>query len=356
MTEPTSIPSGSVRKLVIFRALHLGDLLVAMPAIKALRVRFPEAEITLMGLPWASYFADRFRGYVDRFVEFPGYPGIDEVDCDESRSRQFLDQQRSFRYDLAVQMHGSGPASNDFVLELGADVTAGFYTGRRPAGLAPSSRYPEGLPEVMRNLELARLLGCGELDPHLEFPLNGDDRTEAARLLSPLSTRGEPRIAIHPGSKMPSRRWPPAYFADAANQLHREHGAHIVLTGGEGEEEIVEDVARAMEIEPLIVAGKTSIGSLAAVIEQMDVFISNDSGPANLAVAVDTPSVVIAGPSDPERWAPLDAARHPVIHRPTACSPCMNWECPIDHRCLRRIEPVGVVKMAADLLAAGAAA
>src|SRR5947207_8384540 len=117
------------RKIAVFRALYLGDLLLAVPALRALRAGFPEAEITLIGLPWAASFARRFRFYVDRFVEFGGYPGIDEVAVDPGRSARFVEEQRAYGYDLVVQMQGSGRTSNPCALALGGRMTAGYYEG-----------------------------------------------------------------------------------------------------------------------------------------------------------------------------------------------------------------------------------
>jgi ADP-heptose:LPS heptosyltransferase len=96
---------------------------------------------------------------------------------------------------------------------------------------------------------------------------------------------------------------------------------------------------------------KTSLGGLAAIISELDLFISNDTGPAHIANAVDTPSITIFGPVDPKRWAALDQQRHPYVRRPVACSPCGYWECPIDHRCLRWLTPDMVKASAAQLLA-----
>jgi len=90
------------------------------------RAGFPAAEITLIGLPWAASFADRFAAYVDRFLPFPGYPGIDEIAVDPARTETFLREQRACNYDLVIQMHGSGMTSNPFALALGRSVTAGF--------------------------------------------------------------------------------------------------------------------------------------------------------------------------------------------------------------------------------------
>jgi ADP-heptose:LPS heptosyltransferase len=105
-----------------------------------------------------------------------------------------------------------------------------------------------------------------------------------------------------------------------------------------------------MRHQPLDLAGKTSLGGLAALIARMRLFIGNDSGPAHLAEAVGTPSVTLFGPTDPRRWAPLDQRAHPIVREPVGCSPCAYSDCPIDHRCLRRITPDEVIARASGLL------
>src|SRR5690348_11203743 len=100
------------RRIAIFRGLQLGDLLEAVPAQRAIRAGFPSAEITLIGLPWAESFVRRFHRYIDRFVEFAGFPGIDEAEFVPERSERFIREQRAYGYDLAIQMHGSGRVSN----------------------------------------------------------------------------------------------------------------------------------------------------------------------------------------------------------------------------------------------------
>lgn len=349
-------PDRRPRRIAVVRALHLGDLLVAVPGLRALRAGFPEAEITLIGLPWAAEFVRRFRHYLDRFVEFAGYDGISEVEYVPARTECFLQEQRGYGYDLVVQMHGSGQASNPLALAIGAEATAGYYEGEPPAGLTIGAPYPDDQPEVLRHLGMAHLLGCPDRGAELEFPLTDEDRAEAAALLNRLSGSGRPWIGIHPGARPPSRRWPAAYFARAANECVRRFGARIVLTGGPGEESTARAVIERMETRPVSVAGETSLGGLAALISELDLFISNDTGPAHVAEAVGTPSVTIFGSADHRRWSPLNQERHRVVRHPVACSPCSHWECPIDHRCLRRLEPDLVVEAAADLLLAGAAA
>jgi len=340
-----------IQRIAVFRALQLGDMLVAVPALRALRAGYPDAEIALIGLPWAVSFAARLPHYVDKFLPFPGYPGIDEADYDEARTAGFVAQARAQRYDLVVQMHGSGGQSNPFAFALGGRVTAGYYEGRPPAGLAPAVPYPRDLPEARRNLGLVLLLGCPDLGTALEFRPTGEDATEATELLAPLAGDRGPLIGIHPGARPPARRWPPARFAAVADDLARLHGARVVLTGGPGEEATVRAVIEHMRTRPLDVAGRTSIGGLAALVARLDLFIGNDSGPAHLPAAAGTPTVRVFGPADARRWAPLDLSRHAVVRHPVPCSPCAYWECPIDHRCLRLIEPGDVIRAAEHLLA-----
>ncbi len=397
-----------MKRIAVFRALQLGDLLVAVPAFRALRQLFPDAEVTLIGLPWAASFVQRFHGYIDRFVEFVGYPGIDEIPFDRQRTERFLAEQRAYNYDLVLQMHGSGRASNPFVLALGASRTVGYYE-KTPAGLTLEAAYPDDQHEICRNLNLVELLvqqdddvfagkrnkealnpctglisshppgdspfwrmdetvyqscgrnqlpiGCDEIrlvqemcQTHLEFPLFADDYAEANALLRSFLQEGKRLIGIHPGARPPARRWPADYFAIVGDALARRFDAQIVLTGGPEEEQTVQAVMNAMHTPAVSFAGKTSLGSLAALISRFDLFISNDTGPSHIACAVDCPSVTIFGPADVRRWAPLNRQRHSIARHPVACSPCGYWECPIDHRCLRWLAPDTVLMTATEML------
>lgn len=345
-----------LRKIAIFRALYLGDLLLAVPALRAIRAAFPSAEITLIGLPWAASFVQRFSHYIDRFVEFVGYPGIDEIVIDPQRIQHFLTEQRNYAYDLVIQMHGDGQVSDHFALSLAGQVTVGYYKKRPPAGLTLGEPYPEDEPEVLRNLGLAKLLGCRNLDPKLEFPLFDNDRGEAAKLLRRLPRANRPWIGLHTGAKSPARRWPVEYFARVAEHFAQRFDAQIILTGSSVDSSTVQALAERMTAQPLNVVGQTSLGGLAALISELDLFISNDTGPAHLADAVNTPSVTIFGPTDPRRWAALDSTRHPIARQPVACSPCSYEECPIDHRCMHRLRPAMVIAVAEELLLKGAVA
>ena len=116
-----------IKSIVVFRALQIGDMMCAIPAIRALHHAYPEAKITLVGLPWAKMLAERFPDYIHAVIPFPGYPGFPEQGIDFSAFPMFLTQVQEQKFDLAVQMHGNGILSNPLVALFNARHTAGFY-------------------------------------------------------------------------------------------------------------------------------------------------------------------------------------------------------------------------------------
>ncbi len=315
--------TGDVRRIAIFRALFLGDLLCTTPAFRALKRRFPGAEITLIGLPWARAMVERLPD-LDRFEPFPGYDGIMETPYDPARTAAFFAAARARGYDLALQMHGAGEVSNGFVAGLGARVTAGYRRGGDDR-LTLSLPYDFEEHEVRRWLRLGALVGTPTDDTRLDFPIAPAEHARAAALLAATpGTTGSAesairnpqsaiRIGLHPGAKDPARRWPVACFAALGDALAGRHGARIVLTGGAGERAITAAVRRAMRAPALDLAGATDLGSFAAVLARLDLLVTNDTGASHLAAATGTPSVVLFGPSRPAEWAPLDRGRHRTV-------------------------------------------
>ena len=120
-------------------------------------------------------------------------------------------------------------------------------------------------------------------------------------------------VALHPGAKDPSRRWPPDHFAALGDALALRYGARLLLTGTAGERSLTAAIGATLQAPALDLAGVTDLGTFAALIARCDLLVTNDTGASHLAAAARTPSVVLFGPSRPSRWAPLDRDRHLVV-------------------------------------------
>jgi len=341
--ETTAPRFAAPASIAIFRALQLGDMLCTVPALRALRAAAPHAQITLIGLPWAAAFAQRYEAYLNDFIAFPGYPGMPERQPDLAAWPGFLAEAQERKFGLVLQMHGSGLLSNPLTVLFGAQRQAGFY---QPGQYCPDPEsfiaWDEREHEVLRYLRLMKALGIAEQGTALEFPLHESDRRE---LRQAFAAMGQPMplpggyACVHPGARLPSRRWPTEYFAALADRL-AANGLRIVLTGSPEEAPLTDAVRRAMRHPALDFTGKTGLGALAALIAQARLMVCNDTGVSHVAAAVGTPSVVVCSGADPVRWAPLDAQRHRVLHQPMACRPCMHVECPFEeHPCARQVLP-----------------
>lgn len=299
-------------RIAVLRARVLGDLLCAVPALRSFRRAFPSAEITLVGLPWATEFVERFGAYLDGFLELPGYPGLPEREPEVRALPDFLRDAQAREYDLVVQLHGSGDVTNPLALLLGGGRTAGFYPDR---GWCPDSEaftvYPDRGAEPMRLLRLPEFLGLPVDGPQLEFPVSNEERAELAEATGELGDY----VVVHPGARLPSRRWSPAGFA-AVGEAVAERGLRVVLSGTEAEAPVTAEVAGAMRAPALDLAGRTSLGALGALVENARLLVTNDTGVSHIAAALGVPSVVVFTASDPRRWAPLDGALHRSVTAP----------------------------------------
>ncbi|TAK84988.1 MAG: glycosyltransferase family 9 protein [Betaproteobacteria bacterium] len=333
-------------KIAVLRALQLGDMLCAVPALRALRAEYPAARITLIGLPWARKLAARFRRYVYDFMEFPGFPGLPERACDVAAVPRFFREARKRGFDLVLQMHGSGEIMNPLAVLAGGQRTAGFC---RPGHYCPDpERYMEWRDEeheVQRYLRLMAHLGVAPQGSALEFPLSGEDWSE----WTGIGLERDSYAVVHPGAQLASRRWPPERFAQVADALAAE-GLQIVLTGSAGEKPLVETVRQAMRSPALDLAGLTSLGGLAALVARARLVVANDTGISHIAAAVKAPSVIVASGSDPKRWAPLDRQLHRVLFHEIECRPCKHAACPIGHPCALGVSPEQVSREALSLV------
>lgn len=297
------------RRIVIFRALQLGDLLNAVPAFRALRAAFREAHITLVGLPWSAELVRRFDACLDSFIPFPGFPGLPEQSPDLPRLLAFLEEVQAMNFDLALQMQGSGEIANPLIGLFGAKQTAGYYlAGQYCPDPEWFLEYPQGEAEAWRHLRLMEFLGIPLQGDELELPLFDEDWQALERIRRERGLEKD-YICIHPGARAPERRWPPQHFAYVADRL-AARGYQIALTGMQQEAELTAAVAAHMRSPAVDLAGQTDLGTLGALVARARLVFSNDTGLSHVAAAVRTPSVILFPVPPSVRWAPLNEQLH----------------------------------------------
>ena len=342
---------GNPREIAVVRALPgWGDMLCAAPALRALRAAAPRAHVALIGLPWARVFAARFPGYIDEFIEFPGYPGFPLPARPDARAiAAFLGAMQRRRFDLAIQMHGSGVTSNPFTAMLGARATAGAWI---PDHYCPDPArfvlYDGEAPEVRRNLRIVERLGAPARGEELEFPLLAEDWEDLRPAMRAHGLRPGEYACVHPGASVQARRWPAERFAAVADALAGA-GVRIVFTGSAAERPLIEGIRGQMKNASADLTGLT-FGAMAALLSTARLLVANDTGVSHLASAFRVPSVVVFTAGDPRRWAPLDRARHLQVHVPADCRPCDYDVCPIGHPCALGVTVERVLMSARHLI------
>ncbi len=276
-------PSDGRPELLVLRAIKLGDLLVAVPALHALRRAFPDHRISLATTAWLA-------------------PVVELVpDVDVHLAQHGLDHPigaPAGAVDVAVNLHGAGPESSDLVAALGARRVIGHAD---PTNGFDGPEWPDAVHERDRWAELLRWHGI-EADP--------DDVAIARPDARPVA---EGAAVVHVGAFHGARHWPTDRFAAVVRGL-RERGLDVVLTGGADDVERAAAVAQAAGLAPgAVLAGVLALQDFAGVIAAARLVVTVDTGAAHLASAYGVPSVVVFGPAPPEAWGPPASGPHVVL-------------------------------------------
>lgn len=311
MNKLRSILAVPKPKIAVFRALQLGDLLVCIPAIRALRKSYPNASITIIGLPWQKILLERFPQYFDEFISFPGWPGLPEQSFDATSILTFLKTMQEKKYDLLLQMQGDGSIVNEMIMLCGARQCGGFYSS---LSFKPNTElfveYPNYGNEIYRMIKLMKFYGIKIDGDELEFPLYESDYQEVDNLQIGLEQNRY--VCIHPGANDPERRWPVENFVQVGDLCARL-GYKVVLTGVINESYLTKKIAHLMKYPSIDLAGKTTLGGLAALIKKAKMLICNNTGVCHVSAALKIQSTIILLKADKERWSPLNLHLHQTI-------------------------------------------
>lgn len=339
-------------KILIRATNWIGDAVMSLPALRAVRRKYPDAEIVALARPWV---ADLYQSEssIDRVIPLLGAGGLREL----SIKRELVRRLRAESFDLGILLPNSFESAA--ILRLGGvRKIVGYARDGRSALL--TNAIPLPVPVVDNSdparhqrfyyLEMLRRAGLIEGLPDVpEIRLEG---------LAEARTRGEegfqragiqlPVVGVSPGAAYGSaKRWMPDGFAEVAARLGEKLGASVAVFGSAAEKDLCGEVARQCGGHNF--AGGTSLREFIDMAAACSAFVTNDSGAMHIASAAGVPTVTVFGPTDEFATGPLGPLAR-IVREPVDCQRCMKRECPIDHRCMTRVTADQVVIAAEDLL------
>jgi heptosyltransferase-2 len=351
MTQPKS---KDIKRVVVRGTNWVGDAVMTVPALRALRQLLPNAHITLATRSWSTGLFDG-ADFLDDLLIYDRKPGVFMAPLRQAREWR----RRSF--DLAILFQ------NAFEAALIARVARvplrlGYATQHRGFLLTHSLSLPQWhnsrhesfyYLNIIAHLETL-LDGSSKIldrEPVFNLSVRDDRRAKAFEFLRASGgSEGHPIVALCPGSiNSRAKRWPAERYAALADRFIEEMGADLLLIGTAEELDVSQEVRQHMRNEPLMLTGKTDLAQAVAILSIVDLLVTNDTGPAHIASALGRPTLVIFGPTNPLTTRPLSPVAE-IVRHPPDCAPCMLRDCPIDHRCMTAIAPDDVFARACKLL------
>ncbi len=352
------------QRILVIRLDLIGDLVLSMTVVRALKRSYPGVEIDLLALPVSAKVVIHDPDLTQIITYDPNIWRRPKALFRVKNWRNvynLLCQLRARHYDIAVSVFG--PWAGVIAVVSGAKRRVGFGRENYPSFMTdnvPGRHWSPGdhKHEVDYCLELAKSSGA-TISPADRTPrlyVDPQARQQLEQLLIQEGIKPEkPLIACHVSSNNgQSKRWPLPYWATLIDKLIREQDAQVILTGTFADLPLIESVLHQMQEQAINLAGKTSLPQLVALLQRANLVISGDSGPMHIAAAVGTPLIAIHGPTDPALSGPVSPTAT-VLRSGIWCSPCYKARDTADCRffttqCMKNILPSQVFKVARDKL------
>lgn len=328
----------------------IGDVVMATPVLIDLRRAFPEAKITAMCRAPMAELLEGFP-YLDEIFQFTK-PGR-LIRRDEKRN--LMEKLRQGKYDTGILLPNTFSSAWWF-WQAGIRCRIGYTEGLRGFLLT----HPVSMPKDKERIHLTRiyknLLSVFGIPPSSTLPelfVREEEKKRAGLLLSRHGVRSGDRIVgVNPGAAYGSAKcWLPERFREVTLRLLEDPDVVVVYFGDRGTADLVKEICKGFPRRVVNLAGETSLRELPALIARCDVLLTNDSGPMHIAGAVKTPVVALFGSTNSVMTGPW--GKGIVIHKKVSCSPCYKRVCPIDFRCMKRIETEEVLQAVRKMLELG---
>ncbi|MEM2916058.1 MAG: glycosyltransferase family 9 protein [Candidatus Woesearchaeota archaeon] len=288
---------GEPKRILLIRLEHIGDVLMTTPTFRALRKRFPKAQIDVLVRDFAAPVVQKNKNISNVIVW--NAPWLSRLGRREpwASVQQMIRKLRKNKYDVAIDFHGD-PRNILFASRI-ARYRIGF--GCRGFGFLLNKVVPYGKKHMIdRNLSLAKALGADTSDRRMELQLSPADERFAKSALKGITRP----VCISIGSGKKEKNWLEERWAEVADSLIEKYNATIILTGGKGDAEIVNSLQNRIQHKEKVLnlCGKTSLFQLAAVIKYCKLLLSPDSGPVHIARTMNTPLLELCFLDDPKEW------------------------------------------------------
>jgi len=326
-------------KILIRATNWVGDAIMALPALRAVRARFRDAQIAVVARPYVAEIY-REQGICDRLIAYDPLG----VDAGLGGRERFAGELRAEKFDAALLLQNAFDAAW-LAWRAGVPERIGYACDGRSLLLTKAVPTPVAgeIPthEQFYYLELLRRAGWVEKlagEEFISLTVSAESKRKACERLVAVGARANGmRVAIGAGASYGSAKcWAPERFAEVANRLMAQLDADVILFGTAAEAQVSAAISGAMRRSPIGLVGKTSVAELPALLSQCHLFVGNDSGAMHVAAAVGLPVVAVFGPTDPYGTAPVTPRRTIVQEKPY-CSPCFLRKCPTDHRCMKSV-------------------
>jgi heptosyltransferase II len=333
-------------KILVRATNWVGDAVMSLPALRALRQRFPNAEVSILAKPWVADLYGR-EPLCDRMIPYTPRNWREKWRAGRDLAAE--------RFDCAILLQNAFEAAAVAFVARIPERIGYARDGRSPLlTRAVAVPRPGEIPRHERFYYLELLRRAEIIDVLPDNDCIRLDGAGAAREVGVARFRalgmGDTVIGMSPGAAYGNaKRWLPERFAEAANRVARELGASVAIFGSKDERELCGKIAAAISPPVKNLAGETSLSEFIDLAAACRVYLSNDSGGMHIASALGVPTVAIFGATDDTTTGPTGPLAR-VVREPVECSPCLKRECPIDHRCMTRVSADRVALVALDLL------
>ncbi|MCP4577597.1 MAG: lipopolysaccharide heptosyltransferase II [Deltaproteobacteria bacterium] len=339
--QSRGIEKAQVKRILIRATNWVGDAVMTLPALEAVREDFPGRHITVLAKPWVAPVFEHHPA-VDRVLVFDKGKGARAGFVEMLRMSRFIYKER---FDLAILFQNAFEAA--LLAFLGrVKLRVGYKTDGRGFMLTHGVSLNQKvlrIHQVGYYCAILRAMGWPAEDRDPSLHMGREAREQAAGVLK--SNGVDPDnfiVGLSPGAVFGSaKRWPPDRFAEIGDRVVEKWGAKIVVFGSGGEKAIGDRVCATMKHRALNFCGKSSLGVAMGAISLCRFFVTNDSGLMHMASALGLPTVAVFGSTDHVTTGPRGPKTR-IVRRAVSCAPCLKQECPTDHRCMLGITPGAV--------------